>query len=100
MFEIIISDEEKSQWRNGDEVFWKMPKDNRPDMNIYQYDAFDDNDQGLYKLKELAHRYPVNKTPVEIEKVIEQAEKISKIYHDFMRHALAVCLDPNDEIIK
>ena len=97
-----ITDEDRASWRDGIDVYSKMPKDadnwreQRPDWNPYEYFDDGESDQALYKLQELAHMYPVNKTPKEIQEVIENAQKISKIYHNYMNHALAVCLDPKE----
>lgn len=104
-FYLEISDEDVASWRNGVDVFWKLPKDGngkereRPEWNIYSCEGFDDNDQALHKLDDLAHSYEVNKTPKEIEFVLANAKQISNLYQKYMKHALAVCLDPDNKII-
>ena len=91
---IIITDEERVKWRNGVEEYWNTPKSDRPEFNVYEYEFDDEVSQAYYKLREMAHSYPINKTPVEIQEAMEQMEKLEKIYHAYLRHVLAVCLSP------
>ena len=103
MLEFSITDEDRASWRNGVEVFFKMPKDTnsgkemqRPEWNPYEY--FDNARQPIYKLEELGQWYGINKCPPKVLECIENARKIAEIYDKYLNHALAVCLDFENKI--
>lgn len=89
---LTITDEERSRWRDGLELFYKIDKDDQPEWNPYEY--FDDIAyQPINKLHELGLSFGINKTPKDVEEVIENAAKLAQIFDEYINHALAVCLD-------
>lgn len=91
MFEIVIRDEDRVQWKNGVECLFKLKKDDRPDWNVYEY--FDDYDTAIGKLYDLGLGFGMNKTPKEVEEAIRMADEFSKLYKAYLKHVLALCLE-------
>ncbi len=90
MSKIIIDASDIAGWLDGMDILFKLPKDDRPDFNPYEY--FDNCHQGLYKLTEMAHQFPLNKVPPEIVDGIEIAEKLAEICEKYEKHLFGLLL--------
>lgn len=99
MCRLEIDDEDMSKWRNdGEEIYHQMPKEERfmEVGEIITQSGFE-TDYALQALMEIPLQYPVNKCPKNIQKVIENMQKLSEIYLKYLNHTLAVCLDPTNK---
>jgi len=89
--ELVIQDEERSEWKKGNDVFYSIKKDYRPYFNYFEY--FDDSHKPIIKLEELMGTFTNKGLPENVREVLKNAEIIADLHEKYMSHTLAVCLE-------
>jgi hypothetical protein len=90
LFRLTTEDGERRAFLDGIDMFYKVPKDGRIEMNPYDY--FDRTIQTAWKLQDLGHLFPVNKCPPALAEAIENAMKLAQFTDAYMKHVLGLYL--------
>ena len=87
---IEIDEIDRVIWLDGASLYYKLPKDNRPELSN-PYDK-DDCWQIYYQLHNLAKQYPINQTPVDIAEALENLKALATLYSDYANHTLGLII--------
>lgn len=86
MFRTQIDDKELATWLDGEQLYYDLPKDSRP--NEYSPVNIDDAMQSFYQIERLANR----KSSSAVNESIDSLKELAEIYTIYSRHVLGLII--------
>ena len=96
--EIIIRKIDYMNWLDGMDLWWKIPRDDRPDFNPYYY--FDGHDESIYGRLITMADYYIDEVPDELKEALEEFKLLSKITDKYANHILGLILKIKEKELK
>lgn len=81
-----IEDNDISSWLDGASLYYKLPKDTRPDINPYD---IDDCLQTYYKLDNIAGRKSGN----DVNEALDNLKVLAGVFNQYSMHVLGMIIN-------